>query len=86
MNLSPNSIYIWAKMEKHFHSQFYRMILEVLIANLVKIYQYDNESITQFVTQFKRARNRCFTSLVEKEFINLTFSRLKFNLSEKCEG
>ena len=85
-NLPANSIQTWAEMERQFHSQFYRTVPEVTVADLTRMYQYNTEIVDQFISHFKKSRNRCLTILTENEFTNLAFNGLRFNLKERFEG
>ena len=79
-NLPANSIQTWAEMKKQFHLQFYQTV-----ADLARMYQYNTEIVDQFIARFKKSKNRYLTSLTEKEFTNLAFNGLRFNIKERFE-
>ena len=85
-NLPPSYVGNQAVMEKQFHFQSYRMILEVLVNDLTEFYQYNCKSVDQFIALFKKAKIDASLCFQIKTFKNLAFNGLKFNLREILVG
>lgn len=48
-SLPANSVHTWEEMETPFHSRLRRVILDVTIAELALMKQYNNESVGQYI-------------------------------------
>lgn len=71
INLIPGSIQTWQQIEEAFHAQFFETEPEVSIANLTRLSQRLDKKAAQFITRFKRARNKCRVILPEPELVLL---------------
>ena len=83
--LTPGSIQTWQQMEEVFHVQFFQIEPEVFMVDLARLSQNLDEKATQFITRFKRARNKCRVMLPEPEFVRLTQNGLEFRLRKKFD-
>lgn len=56
------------------------------MADSSAIKQLNNESIDQFISQFKKARNICLVPLHEKMLAAFAFNGLKFTTRKRMVG
>lgn len=56
------------------------------VADLSKIKQMPDETAEQYLSRFKRYRNRCQTNLPEWEFVNVAQNGRSMELSKKEIG
>ncbi|XP_037491206.1 uncharacterized protein LOC119369209 [Jatropha curcas] len=56
--LMRNSINSWYRMERLFHTQFFRAKPEVCMAKLSMLTQRSGEMVNSFIARFKKLRNR----------------------------
>ena len=71
INLAPNLIQNWAKMEDSFHAQCFQTEPEVSMADLARLSQRPNEKATQLINRSERVRTKCKIILLEPEFVKL---------------
>ena len=74
----------WWKIERQF--QFFRVELDICIAELSRVTQRGEESIKSFITRFKRMRNRCKIHLLETKYVKMAQRGLDIELREKFQG
>ncbi len=55
------------ELEAKFHKQFYRVVPELSITDLVSYRQKADETVEGFLSRFKTARNQCFVMMSEAE-------------------
>ena len=69
--LPRNSVFTWQKMERAFHTQFFKMKPEVCVAELSRMTQRPGENADSFIARFKKMRNHCKIFLPETEYMKM---------------
>ena len=73
-------------MERQFHTQFFKVELEVYIAELSIVTQRNGETVDLFISRFKKMRNRCKIHLPKIEYVKMAQSGLDIELRKKFQG
>ncbi|XP_073017837.1 uncharacterized protein [Primulina eburnea] len=84
--LPRNSIMTWHDMERQFHTQFFRTVPDISIAELSRVIQKPGESANDFICKFKKVRSRCRVFLPESEYVKMAQQGLDFELRKKFQG
>ncbi|XP_073019168.1 uncharacterized protein [Primulina eburnea] len=84
--LPRDSIMTWHDMERQFHTQFFRTMPEISIAELSRVVQKPGESANDFICEFKKVRSRCRVFLPESEYVKMAQRGLDFELRKKFQG
>ena len=75
--MSSCSVGSWAELEEKFYSHFYTGIQETRLSHLASVRQGRDESILDFVKQFRGIKNRCFHLMIsERDLTDLCFASL----------
>ncbi|KAM1153179.1 hypothetical protein ACFX19_036308 [Malus domestica] len=70
-------------MEMAFHEQFYKIEPEMTINDLVKVKQYDHESIEDFMMRFRKTRMRCQFPVNQAQLISIAQRALRLPLRKR---
>ena len=73
-------------MERQFHTQFFKVELEVCIAEVSRSTQRNGEIVDLFISRFKKMRNICKIYLRETEYVKLAQRDLDIELRKKFQG
>ena len=84
--LPRNSIQSWQEMERKFHTQFFKVQLEVCIEELSRVTQRNGEPVDLFISQFKKMRNRCKIHLLKTKYVKMAQKGLDIELRKKFQG
>ena len=83
-SLPPNSILIWADLEKQFHKYFFAGVQEMRLTDLTVVKQRNNEHVTDYIQRFRDIRSRCFSlSLSDSQLAELAFKGMLPHNKEK---
>jgi len=65
ISLPPNSVIIWANLEKQFHKYFFSGVNEKKITDLVRLRQCNDESVESFVQRLRDVKNKCYSLVLD---------------------
>ena len=85
-SLPPNSLNSWAELEDKFQTHFSCTCLRVSLVDLARLRQRPDETVEQFIMQFKTTCMRCQIVIPEKEYVKFTVDGLDFEFRKKFEG
>jgi hypothetical protein len=85
-SLPAYSIGSWAELEEKFYSHFYTDIHKTRLSHLTSVHQGRDDSVLDFVKQFREIKNRCFHLLIsERDLTDLYFVGLRHSIRDKFE-
>jgi len=67
ISLPPNSVITWADIEKQFHKYFFYGVYEKKITDLVRLRQYNDESMGNFVQRLRDVKNKCYNLVLDDQ-------------------
>jgi hypothetical protein len=59
-SLLPNSINVWADLEKKFHKYFYTGMSELKLTDLTSVRQQTGDYVSSYIQRFRGTSSRCF--------------------------
>ena len=61
----------WRQLEDQFHTQYHSEAAEAGIADLAQVKQKRGESVLEYVQRFREVKNRCYSSRITEEAVDL---------------
>jgi hypothetical protein len=87
VSLLPNSVDTWDQLEQRFQDYFYNGESELRLSHLVAVRQKHNETVFEYMRQFRDTHNKCYgLTIGEKDISELAFAGLSMVLKIRWRG